>query len=135
MSPEHEALRSSIFNDALTIIGLIKIPDNPFYEELQRTAIELFTKEDIIRAYVQESGEERKVPQDIWTVLSNPDNVLALRAIMGQAKQTFRRAGLVPPDMDDATPITANNVWISQWRYSSHLTHDAIRPDACMTRF
>jgi hypothetical protein len=99
----------------LTIIGLVKIPDNPFYEELHRTAVEIFTKEDIIRAYVQESGEERKVPQDIWTVLSNPDNVLALRAIMGAAKQTFRRAGLVPSDMDDATPITANNVWISQW--------------------
>lgn len=110
MSPEHEALRSSIFNDALTVIGLVKIPNNPFYEELQRTAAELFTKEDIIRAYVQESGEKRKVSQDIWTVLSNPDNVLALRAILGAAKQTFRRAGLVPSDMDDTTPIAANNV-------------------------
>jgi len=110
MSPKHKALHSSILNDTLTVISLVKILDNPFYEELRRTAAELFTKEDIIRAYVQGSGEERQVPQDIWTTLSNPDNVLALRAIMGAAKQTFRRAGLVPSDMDDATAIAANNV-------------------------
>ena len=95
MSPEHEALCSSIFEDALTIINLIKAPDNPFYGELQRTAADLLVKEDVIRAYAQERGAQQ-VARDIWTVLSNQENIVALLAIIGAAKQTFRRAGLAP---------------------------------------
>jgi hypothetical protein len=82
MSPE---LRSSIIEDALTIIDLIKVPDSPFYAELQRTVVDLLAKENPIRAYVQEKGE-RQVAQNIETVLSNRENVLALLAILGAAQ-------------------------------------------------
>jgi hypothetical protein len=95
MSPEHEELCSSILEDALTVIDLIKVPDSPFYAELQQTAVDLLAKESAIRAYVQEKGE-RQMARNIGTVLSNRENVLALLAILGAAKQTFCRAGLVP---------------------------------------
>jgi hypothetical protein len=95
MFPEHEALCSSIFEDALTIINLIKAPDNPFYGELQRTTADLLAKEDVIRAYEQERGSQQ-VARDIRTVLSNQQNLDGLLAIIGAAKQTFRRAGLAP---------------------------------------
>jgi hypothetical protein len=101
MSPEHEELRSSILEDALTIIDLIKIPNSPFYADLQQTAVDLLANENVIRAYVQEKGE-RHVAQNIGAILSNRENALALLAILGAAKQTFHRAGLVPLSVDSA---------------------------------
>jgi hypothetical protein len=105
MSPEHEALYSCIFEDALTIINLIKAPDNPFYGELQRTAANLLATEDVIRAYAREKGAQQ-VARDIGTVLSNQQNIDALLAIIGAAKQTFRRAGLAPLSGDIAEATT-----------------------------
>ena len=94
MSPEHEEHRSSILEDALTVIDLIKIPDSPFYAELQQTAVALLAEESAIRAYVEKG--DRQVAQNIGTVLSNQENEIALLAILGAARQTFCRAGLVP---------------------------------------
>ena len=101
MSPEDEEDHSSILADALIIIDLIKVPDSPFYAELQRTAVELLAKEYTIRTYVHEKGDQQ-VAEKIGKVLSNRDNVLALLAILGVAKQTLRRAGLVPLSGDSA---------------------------------
>jgi hypothetical protein len=106
MSPEHEVLCVSIFEDALTIINLINVPDNPFYAELQRTGYDILRKEGAIRAYLKEKGPQH-VARDIGTVLSNQENIDALLAIVCVAEQTFLRAGLTPLSRDIAVDTAA----------------------------
>jgi hypothetical protein len=53
MSPEHEALRLSLLQEALSVIHLIKIPGDPFYASLQLTMWEILAKEGMIQAYLQ----------------------------------------------------------------------------------
>jgi hypothetical protein len=93
-------LRVFILHQALAIIDLIKIRGDPFFTELQQM-IWLFTREEAIRAYVEGEGtaepdQQQRVLEVIWTTLSDPMNVFALKEMVKLAKQTFRVAGLSP---------------------------------------
>ena len=50
MSPDHEGLRLSLLQEALSVIRLIKIPGQPFYSFFQLTMQEILAKEKIIQA-------------------------------------------------------------------------------------
>jgi hypothetical protein len=95
MSPEHEALRLSLLQEALSVIHLIKIPGDPFYPSLRLTMSKMLTKEETIQACLQ-GDVDRQALKGIWVVLSDVMNTASLKGMRQSAEETFRRAGLVP---------------------------------------
>jgi hypothetical protein len=94
MSPEHEALRLSLLQEALSVIHLIKIPGDPFYASLQLTMWEILAKEETIQACLH-GDVDRQALKGIWVVLSDVTNTVSLKGMKQSAEATFRRAGLV----------------------------------------
>jgi hypothetical protein len=94
MSPEHEALRLSLLQEALSVIHLIKIPGDPFYASLQLTMWEILAKEEMIQAYLQVDVDQQAL-EGIWGILSDVMNTVSLKGMKQSAEETFRRAALV----------------------------------------
>ncbi|KAF5371862.1 hypothetical protein D9615_009565 [Tricholomella constricta] len=95
MSPEHEALRLSLLQEALSVIHLVKIPGDPFYASLQLTMWEILAEEETIQAYLQGNVDHQAL-EGILRILTDAMNTASLKGMKKSAEETFRRAGLVP---------------------------------------
>ncbi|KIL56827.1 hypothetical protein M378DRAFT_172366 [Amanita muscaria Koide BX008] len=93
---ENKALRFSILRDALLVIATVKTLMHPFYYELASLIPLLSIKENAIRAALEGEVENSEDLGDIWNVVSDWINVVAVEGVMQAAEQTFSRAGLVP---------------------------------------
>ena len=92
MSPEHEALRLSILQEALSVIHLIKIP----FASLQPLSPSFLAQEETMKAYLRGDIVDQQVVERIWATLSKVINPMGLKTTRLSMEATFNRAGLVP---------------------------------------
>lgn len=94
MSPEHEALRQSILQEALSAIRLINMTQSESYIELSQRMSDFFSQETTMKACLQGDVVDQEAA---WDTISKVLSPLALLLRRHAMEDTFDHAGLVPP--------------------------------------
>lgn len=106
LSPEHEALRLSILQEALSVIHLIKMP----FASLQLLSPSFLAQEKPMKACLQGDIVDQQALERIWATLPKVINPMGLKTARLSMEATFNRAGLVPSGCAIDGPLYTNTV-------------------------